>query len=92
LTAANISAGTAGINISGNAATATSATSATTAGTATIGSGFTSLTSAGIRALTPATVGQVYYCSDCAVVPVCVSTGTAIASFALITGKTSVCQ
>lgn len=76
-------------NISGSAATATSAT---TAGTATIGSGFTSLTGAGIRALTPATVGQVYYCSDCASVPVCVSTGTAIASFALITNKTSVCQ
>jgi len=115
-----ISAGTAGISISGNAATATNLAAAPTtcvlpnvalgvgtngnascstpsnvtgnAASATIGSGFTSLTSAGIRALTPAVVGQVYYCSDCAVVPVCVSTGTAISSFALITSKTSVCQ
>lgn len=120
LTAANISAGTAGIGISGNAATASALAAAPTACTlpnvalgigtngnascsppsnvtgnaasATIGSGFTSLTLAGIQGVTPTAVGQVYYCSNCATTPVCVSTGTTLASFSGFATKATLCQ
>lgn len=71
----------------------------TTAGTS-VQSGFLQLvsqTSAQIRAITPTLVngvaiGEYYYCSDCATVPQCVSTGTARGAFALTTNRTSVCQ
>lgn len=60
-------------------------------------SGFLQLTpktAAQIKALTPGTGGtnQVYGCSDCSTVPVCISTGTAVGAWSLITNKTSVCQ
>lgn len=45
-----------------------------------------------LMSLTPVAVGYSYYCSDCATAAVCVSTGTAIASFSNISGKTTVCQ
>lgn len=45
-----------------------------------------------ITALTPAAVGQEYYCSDCSTVATCISTGTAVGAFGLITSKTSPCQ
>lgn len=73
LTAANIDSGTAGINISGNAATATSATTATTAttagnvsGTVAIGNGGTGqvTASAAFNALMPlTTLGDTLYAS-----------------------------
>ncbi|MFI5346638.1 MAG: beta strand repeat-containing protein [Elusimicrobiota bacterium] len=80
LTPGNISAGTAGISITGNAATAT------------IAGGHTSLTLAAIRLLTPPAVGQVYYCSNCASSALCVSTGTVIAAFSDVTLRTTPCQ
>lgn len=58
----------------------------------------TTLTSAQIKATTPnasyigGVTGQEYYCSDCATVAVCISTGTAQGAFALITNKGSACQ
>lgn len=52
----------------------------------------TSKTHAQIVALTPKRTGQPYYCSDCSTVPVCVSTGTAVGAFSLITNKGSACQ
>lgn len=45
-----------------------------------------------IRALTPANQGQYYYCIDCTTVSTCVSTGTVVGSWALITNRGSVCQ
>ena len=51
-----------------------------------------SLSAAIIKALTPVAVGQIYYCSDCSTVPLCVSTGTAVGAFSLITNRASVCQ
>jgi hypothetical protein len=45
-----------------------------------------------IRALTPANQGQYYYCLDCSVVTTCVSTGTALGAWSLITNRGSVCQ
>jgi len=51
-----------------------------------------SLTHAGIQALTPAAVGQIYQCSDCGTVPVCISTGTAAGAWSIITNKGSACQ
>jgi hypothetical protein len=54
--------------------------------------GLYSRSAAQIVALTPAAVGQVYYCNDCGTVPMCISTNTAQGGFALITNKTSVCQ
>jgi hypothetical protein len=50
------------------------------------------LTSSAIVALTPSAAGQVYNCSNCSVVPVCISTGTAKGSFSLITSKSTVCS
>ena len=60
-------------------------------------SNVTSLTSAGVlrlysrtklqlNAITPAAVGEIYYCSNCSPVNVMVSTGTAQANFGAITG------
>lgn len=40
-----------------------------------------SRTQAQIEALTPAAVGQVYYCSDCTLTTLCISTGTALSAF-----------
>lgn len=51
-----------------------------------------SKTGAQIRALTPAAVGQNYYCSDCTTVPVCVSTGTALGAWSISTNRTSACN
>lgn len=61
-------------------------------------------TAAEIRALTPRPLptlvdglslgaqGEEYFCSDCSTVPVCVSTGTALGAWSLITNRGSVCQ
>lgn len=51
-----------------------------------------SKTAAEIRSLTPSTVAQYFYCSDCSAVTTCVSTGTAAGAWALITARTSACQ
>lgn len=51
-----------------------------------------SKTGANIRTTTPAAVGQTIYCSDCATVPICTSTGTAAGAFALVTNRASACQ
>ena len=45
-----------------------------------------------LGAITPSAVGQHYYCSDCATVPVCISTGTNKGAFSIVTNKTSACQ
>jgi hypothetical protein len=52
----------------------------------------TSKTAAQIRALVPTAVGQVYYCSDCATVPTCISTGTAVNQTSLSTSKATACS
>lgn len=57
--------------------------------------GLFSRTSAQIKTTIPSpgkTGGQMFYCSDCATVPVCLSTGTAIGAFSIITNKTTACQ
>ena len=58
-----------------------------------------SKTHAAIQALTPAVnpvtglaTGEEYYCSDCSTVSVCISTGTALGAWGLITNKGSACQ
>jgi hypothetical protein len=48
--------------------------------------------SAFIKPKVPYKVGQLYQCSDCATVPVCISTGTAAYQWSLITNKGSACQ
>lgn len=48
--------------------------------------------SAGIRSTVPKFVGQLYYCTNCATVPMCVSTGTLANQWALITNQASPCQ
>jgi len=50
-----------------------------------------SVTNATINALTPGFVGQLYQCSDCATVPVCISTGSLKGQWAIITAKTTKC-
>lgn len=40
-----------------------------------------SRTKAQFSAMTPSRVGQIYYCSDCAVKNICISTGTGISAF-----------
>ena len=45
-----------------------------------------------IVAIDPVAAGEMYYCSDCTTVAVCVSTGTAAADWALITDKTAACE
>jgi len=47
---------------------------------------------AAITALTPSAVGQIYQCSDCSTVPVCISTGTSVGAWSLITNSGSLCQ
>lgn len=54
--------------------------------------GLYSRSAAQIVAIDPVAAGEMYYCSDCAAVAVCVSTGTAAADWALITNKTAACQ
>ena len=51
-----------------------------------------SRTSAQIKAIDPGGAGEYYYCSDCTTVSTCVSTGTAVADWALITNKTAACE
>lgn len=86
LTAANISAGTAGINISGNAATATSATSATTAAR------LASSALAGFIGTAPAALGAAFYCSDCTTSAICVSTGTLAGQWSDAAGRATACK
>lgn len=65
------------------------------AGNLRIDSGFlqlTSQTSAQIKAATPKAVGEYYYCSNCTTVTTCVSTGTVVGAWSLITNKTGACQ
>jgi hypothetical protein len=50
------------------------------------------LTAASIKATKPNRVGEYFYCSDCSTVSTCVSTGTAVNQWALITSKTSACN
>lgn len=52
----------------------------------------TGLTSAQIKSSTPRVGGSIFWCTDCATVPACISTGTARGAFSLITNKTSACQ
>lgn len=49
-------------------------------------------TAAQIIALTPKSAGQVYYCSNCTTVPACISTGTVVGAWALITNRGSACN
>lgn len=49
-------------------------------------------TAANIKATIPNRVGQYFYCTDCATVSTCVSTGTAVNQWSLITSKTSACN
>lgn len=51
-----------------------------------------SLPHAVIQAQTPTGPFQEYGCSDCSTVPVCISTGTVLGAWSLITSKTSACQ
>jgi len=51
-----------------------------------------SRTAAQIVALDPGAVGEVVYCNDCTTVAVCISTGTAVADWALITDKSAACE
>jgi hypothetical protein len=44
-----------------------------------------------IAAITPASVGEIYYCSNCSV-PVCISTGTDAGDFSAITSSTTACS
>lgn len=70
------------------------------AGTVAVESGGLQLwsrTKAQIAVITPDSInsqvtGEEYYCSDCATVAVCISTGSAQGAFALITNKASACQ
>lgn len=74
---------------------ATTISDSLTVSSGTIHNGFHQLfsrTSAQINVLIPGSVMQEYGCSDCATVPVCISTGTAIGAFSLITNKGSSCQ
>lgn len=45
-----------------------------------------------IEALTPAAVGQVYFCNDCTLTAVCVSTGTAVSAFASVGALATDCD
>ncbi len=54
--------------------------------------GLYSRTKAQILALTPAAAGQIYFCSDCTAVSICVSTGTAAGAFVKATDKTAACD
>lgn len=52
----------------------------------------TSQTKAQLAVTTPKKAGQEYYCSDCSTVAVCISTGTTLGGFSLITNKGSACN
>jgi hypothetical protein len=53
----------------------------------------TSLTNTTLHGITPAAVGELYYCNNCvAASVVCVSTGTTIGAFAEIESKTTACN
>jgi len=54
--------------------------------------GITPMTATAIKAVVPTRVGQYFYCTDCATVSTCVSTGTAVNQWALITNKGSACN
>lgn len=54
--------------------------------------GLYSRTSAEIKLIDPVAAGELFYCSNCTTVPVCISTGTAVAQVALITDKTAACE
>lgn len=45
-----------------------------------------------INLVDPATAGEVYYCTDCTAVTMCVSTGTAVGSFVKVSDKSAVCD
>ncbi len=49
-------------------------------------------TKAQIAAITPSSTFEMYGCSDCGAVRVCISTGTAVGAFSLITSSTTACQ
>lgn len=51
-----------------------------------------SRTKAQINALATPAVGDAYYCSDCAAVTMCLSTGTVIKSFVKVDDRTAVCD
>lgn len=50
------------------------------------------LAKAAIIATDPTIAGEVFYCSDCTTVPMCISTGTAATQWSLITDKTAACN
>lgn len=56
------------------------------------GMGTGSYTAAQIKAIVPQNVGLLEYCNNCATVAYCVSTGTLVNQWALITNKGSACQ
>lgn len=49
-------------------------------------------TIAGLAAITPTRVGQMYYCTDCSNTAVCVSTATTLGGFSRIAGRTLACN
>lgn len=51
-----------------------------------------SYTKAQILAMQPTAPGLIVRCSDCSDVPICVSTGTSIGNWALITSKKKACN
>ena len=56
------------------------------------GVGAGNMTAAAIKATVPLNKGLILYCSDCATVAACVSTGTLVNQWAIITNKASACQ
>jgi len=54
--------------------------------------GYTSLTLAQLKTYSPASAGLPFYCSDCTVSTVCISTGTAIFGVSDISGRTTACH
>lgn len=53
---------------------------------------YTSKTLAQLQALTPTAVGQAYYCSNCSVDAVCVSSGTGVGAFTRYSARTTACN
>ena len=51
-----------------------------------------SRSSAQILALTPAEVGEMYFCNNCSPLTLCVSTGTAVLQFADVADPTAACD
>lgn len=54
--------------------------------------GMRNLPAASIRATKPNRVGEYFYCTDCATVSTCVSTGTLATQWAIITNKGTICN